>query len=101
LHGEAIAIGMVCETFLSFLQCQLPQEEVAHISRYLLEIYGHHPIDLQRFDDYIALMQNDKKNEQGQINFSLLPRRVPWPSISTALQDGSYKVCSIIMIWLV
>jgi 3-dehydroquinate synthase len=74
LHGEAIAIGMVCETFLSFLQCQLPQEEVAHISRYLLEIYGHHPIDLQRFDDYIALMQNDKKNEQGQINFSLLPQ---------------------------
>lgn len=74
LHGEAIAIGMVCETFLSFLQCQLPQEEVAQISRYLLEVYGHHPIDLRRFDEYIALMQNDKKNEQGQINFSLLPQ---------------------------
>lgn len=74
LHGEAIAIGMVCETFLSFLQCQLPQEEVAQISRYLLGIYDHHPIDLRHFDDYLALMKNDKKNEQGQINFSLLPK---------------------------
>lgn len=74
LHGEAVAIGMVCETFLSFLQCQLPQEEVAHISRYLLEVYGHHPINLQYFDDYMALMKNDKKNEGGQINFSLLPK---------------------------
>lgn len=73
LHGEAIAIGMVCETFLSYLQCQLPQQHVAHISRYILEIYGHHPIDLRHFDAYIALMKNDKKNEQGQINFSLLP----------------------------
>jgi 3-dehydroquinate synthase len=72
LHGEAIAIGMICETFLSYLQCNLSQQQVAQISRYLLEIYGHHPLDLRLFDNYMALMKNDKKNEDGEINFSLL-----------------------------
>ncbi len=72
LHGEAIAIGMVCETFLSFLQFQLPQEQVAQVSRYLLEIFGHHAIDLQNAEAYLALMKNDKKNEGQEINFSLL-----------------------------
>ncbi len=72
LHGEAIAIGMICETFLSFLQFQLPQEQVAQISRYILEIFGHQLIDLQHFDQYLALMKNDKKNIGMEVNFSLL-----------------------------
>jgi len=72
LHGEAIAIGMICETFLSFLRFQLPQEQVAFISRYLLEIFDHRALDLQHFDSYLELMKNDKKNERGKINFSLL-----------------------------
>ncbi len=72
LHGEAIAIGMICETFLSYLQFQLEQEHVAQISKYILKIFGHHPLDLQYFGDYLELMKNDKKNTDGAINFSLL-----------------------------
>lgn len=73
LHGEAIAIGMVCESFLSFMQVGLSQEAVTQISRYILEVYGHYPLNPEYYEAYLRLMQNDKKNEGSEINFSLLP----------------------------
>lgn len=73
LHGEAIAIGMICEAFLSHQLLGLPAEDLAAISHYLLKVYGHVP--LSELDDpiYLRLMGNDKKNEGQAINFSLLP----------------------------
>ena len=72
LHGEAIAIGMICETYLSRELLQLDTETVLHIIRYLLDVYGHHPLAPNNYDTYISLMQNDKKNEGKAINFSLI-----------------------------
>lgn len=73
LHGEAIAIGMVCEAYLSQRQAGLPEAALAEISRFLLGVYGHYDLAEADFDAYLALMANDKKNEGGRINFSLLP----------------------------
>ncbi|RYG01684.1 MAG: 3-dehydroquinate synthase, partial [Chitinophagaceae bacterium] len=71
-HGEAIAIGMVTEAFLSAKYCDLTNAELEDISQYILSIYPKYNIEPKSFDTLIELMQSDKKNEEGQIMFSLL-----------------------------
>ena len=73
-HGEAIAIGMVCEAFLSAKYCNLTQEELKNISDYILSIYPKYHIKETSFKQLIDLMQSDKKNEDGFILFSLLDK---------------------------
>ena len=73
-HGEAIAIGMVCEAHLSAKYCNLTQDELVDISQYILTIYPKYNIKEKSFDTLLTLMQSDKKNEDGQIMFSLLDR---------------------------
>lgn len=71
-HGEAIAIGMICEAHLSAKYCNLKQEELTEISNYILSLYPKYHIKSESFEDLMALMQSDKKNEDGFIMFSLL-----------------------------
>ena len=74
LHGEAIAIGMICEAFLSYRICGLSMEVLQEIKRFILQIYGHHLQGSQHFAQLIRLMRNDKKNETEEINFTLLAK---------------------------
>lgn len=73
-HGEAIAIGMICEAFLSVKYCDLKPEELDDICAYITSIYPKYNIVEKSFNTLIDLMQSDKKNEDGQIMFSLLAR---------------------------
>ncbi len=74
LHGEAIAIGMICEAYLSHARLGLPQEELQRIARHLTRIYGQPLLAPSDFPAYFQLMGNDKKNQGRAINFSLLPK---------------------------
>lgn len=71
-HGEAIAIGMICEAFLSVSNSTLTGAELEDISQYLLKTYPAYQINEAGFDQLLEFMQSDKKNENGQIMFSLL-----------------------------
>lgn len=71
-HGEAIAIGMVCEAFLSVKNNTLTAEELAEITQYLLSLYPKYEVKQKSHKDLLQFMQSDKKNEDGQIMFSLL-----------------------------
>lgn len=73
LHGEAIAIGMIGETYLSYQQLGLSKEALHQIAGYLLQIYGKPLLEPPHYSAYLHLMGNDKKNEGEKINFSLLP----------------------------
>lgn len=73
-HGEAIAIGMVCEAYLSAKYCNLSQEELSEIATYILSLYPKYHIKPESFEALLALMQSDKKNEEGFIMFSLLDK---------------------------
>jgi len=72
LHGEAIAIGMICETFLSHRMLGLSKTALESVSRYLLSVYDPYPLQKKNYPAYFQLMKNDKKNEDGKINFSLI-----------------------------
>jgi 3-dehydroquinate synthase len=72
-HGEAIAIGMICESYLSKTLLGLSNSELEQITRYFTQRYPtyKHPWDENKL---IALMQHDKKNVDGLINFTLLKK---------------------------
>ena len=78
LHGEAIAIGMICEAYLSHRICNLGGDDLKRISHFILSVYDTYPLQESDFAAYLHLMTNDKKNENQQINFSLIesPGRV-------------------------
>ena len=71
-HGEAVAMGMICEAWLSWRQGLLPREDSDRIAAHLLSLYK--PFALQGDEDHriIELMRNDKKNSAGQFRFALL-----------------------------
>jgi 3-dehydroquinate synthase len=71
-HGEAIAIGMVCEAFLSVKYASLSPDELQDIAKYIKDTYPKYAIRENSFNTLYNLMQSDKKNEEGQIMFSLL-----------------------------
>ena len=72
LHGEAIAIGFICESFLSMKYNGLSEAELKLIRDTILSYYPKYNLSENMFSDLISLMQNDKKNREGNINFSLL-----------------------------
>ncbi len=72
LHGEAIAIGMISESFLSMHQTGLAESDLETISQFILHHYGHHPLPETSFDTMLKIMANDKKNQGNSINFTLL-----------------------------
>lgn len=72
LHGEAIAIGMICEAYLSYKTCKMKKADLDDITKFILSHYK--AIKLEEMDKHrlIELMKHDKKNEKGNIQFSLL-----------------------------
>jgi 3-dehydroquinate synthase len=72
LHGEAIAIGMVCEAFLSHTAGRLTEAALMDILELIKRIYPYWPIPLEASTALIALMKNDKKNRGAEINCSYL-----------------------------
>lgn len=72
LHGEAIAIGMICESWLSHKNLHLESVDLQNITKFLINLYGHPLVPEKDFGLLLDLMQNDKKNEQDRINFSLI-----------------------------
>lgn len=72
LHGEAIAIGMVSEAFLSYRVGKISENELFDIRNSIMRIYGHHPKYVKPTSELIKIMRGDKKNINGNIRFALL-----------------------------
>ncbi len=72
LHGEAIAIGFISEAFLSVKYNTLKEEELSEIVQSLKGIYPAYTLRSESYPALMEIMKNDKKNNAGQISFSLL-----------------------------
>ncbi|AZJ35892.1 3-dehydroquinate synthase [Tenacibaculum singaporense] len=71
-HGEAIAIGMVCEAYLSAKVLEFPEDKVSEVKDTIIKIYGKVVLSEGDFQPILELMKHDKKNIGGEINFVLL-----------------------------
>lgn len=72
LHGEAIAVGMILEGFLSYKLTGLTKNELEDIKKTFLARYPKTTFTNKDIDTILTLLKFDKKNSHGNINFVLL-----------------------------
>jgi 3-dehydroquinate synthase len=72
LHGEAIAIGMVLESYLSWQMGMITEAEYANIKQVIDAIYPRVHFTAEDINVINTLLVHDKKNENGKIQFTLL-----------------------------
>ena len=73
-HGEAVALGMICETHLSCLENLINAEMEEIIIKKIRKFYPYISIHAFSSEQLLALMKNDKKNSDGKISFSLIEK---------------------------
>jgi 3-dehydroquinate synthase len=71
-HGYAVAWGLVCELYMSYLKLGFDKTILSKVTRFVKENYGAFSLDCGDYPHLCELMQHDKKNESGNINFTLL-----------------------------
>lgn len=71
-HGEAIAIGMICASYISSKLLGFSTEKTEEIKQNLINIYGKVTITEDDFTDILDYLKHDKKNVDGEVNFVLL-----------------------------
>src|SRR5690606_9039780 len=72
LHGEAIAVGMICEAFLARRLNGLSDEALADIVATFRRHFPDYRFGENIYGQLIELMKNDKKNAGDRIGFALL-----------------------------
>ncbi|MBP1662920.1 MAG: 3-dehydroquinate synthase [Bacteroidetes bacterium] len=72
LHGYAVAYGLVCELYLSYMKLGFPKDDLLKYRYFVLENYGSFSCDCTDYDAVLELMMHDKKNDNNEINFTLL-----------------------------
>ncbi|MEJ8802973.1 3-dehydroquinate synthase [Pontibacter sp. H249] len=72
LHGEAVAVGMLCEAWLSVNHKLLSQEELDKIETFLVSVYEKVHLTEADIQSIAQLALQDKKNTRTTINCTLL-----------------------------
>ncbi|PWN71432.1 3-dehydroquinate synthase [Chryseobacterium phosphatilyticum] len=72
LHGEAVAMGMISEAHLAYLEGLISEDDSKLIIENIQRYYPYLDISDFKDEDITALLMNDKKNTDSKINFSLL-----------------------------
>jgi 3-dehydroquinate synthase len=74
-HGEAVAIGMICEAYLSKTQLDFSTRELREIAEFISKYFPKYSLRSILSPELITLMRQDKKNEHpDEINFTLLKK---------------------------
>jgi 3-dehydroquinate synthase len=74
-HGEAVAIGIICEAYLSKVKLDLSPKELREIADFISRYYPKYSLRSVLSPELIKLMRQDKKNDHpDEINFTLLKK---------------------------
>lgn len=74
LHGEAIAIGMVLESYISKEMDLLSETEYREIKEVITALYPAVVFTAEDIEVITSLLIHDKKNESGEVKFTLLEK---------------------------
>ena len=72
LHGEAIAVGMILESYISLKKNLILEQEYFQIKSTLKAIYEDIIFEENDIEPILELLIHDKKNEYGTIQFALI-----------------------------
>jgi len=72
-HGEAIAIGLICESFISMRMFGLDKNDLKRLANLVSWHFPHYRFKSKPGHELLSLMCHDKKNaSSSQLNFSLI-----------------------------
>jgi 3-dehydroquinate synthase len=71
LHGDAVAIGMICETWISNKVTGLPDAVMKQIIDKIVGVSGKFKLKIKG-KEFMRMLHNDKKNAGSKIMFTLL-----------------------------
>ena len=74
LHGEAVAAGMICASFLSYRKTGLSLDDLEAITTYLADGFPVYPVDALSVSAVMELMMHDKKKRNGYLQFTLISK---------------------------
>ena len=72
LHGEAIAVGMILESYISWQKKLISAVEYLEIKNVINAVFDTIIFDEKDIKPILDLLIHDKKNEHGKIQFALL-----------------------------
>lgn len=72
LHGEAIAAGMISESFIAQQLDLITEDELKEIILLVDSLFDRIEIEQKMLEPILSEMKADKKNENGRFNFTLL-----------------------------
>jgi len=72
LHGEAIAVGIILESYISLHKNLITEAEYNQIKSTLKSIYDDIVFEENDIEPILELLIHDKKNEYGNIQFALI-----------------------------
>ena len=73
-HGEAIAIGMVCETFISSTIFNINSSLLEEVVQTVEKVVSIQNITIPEYAEIADLLYQDKKNRSGELRMSLLKK---------------------------
>jgi 3-dehydroquinate synthase len=71
-HGEAIAAGMITESYISYKILDFPLDKLTEVKQTILDIFGLIDLKSDDYKEILSLLKHDKKNINGNVNFVLL-----------------------------
>jgi 3-dehydroquinate synthase len=74
LHGEAIVIGMIMESHISYQKKLLSKKDLSEIVSAFQAKFKVDPVKEILVDRIMELIRNDKKNTGSKLKFSLVPK---------------------------
>lgn len=74
LHGYAVAFGLIPELYLAHKKLGFPLEILEKLTNYINKIYGKFDFDESDFQWLHKTISHDKKNQGGNINFTLMKK---------------------------
>ncbi|MBN2891727.1 MAG: 3-dehydroquinate synthase [Bacteroidales bacterium] len=72
LHGEAVAIGLIAELFLSNRVFTFDFKKLFGIAEYIATYFPSFDLHYDDYEAIYEIMKHDKKNKENKIRFSLL-----------------------------
>ncbi len=72
LHGYAVAWGLVAELYLSHVRKGFPIDKLRQTVSYIKDHYGAFEFNCNHYPRLHEYMTHDKKNQGGEVNFTLL-----------------------------
>ncbi len=71
-HGEAIAIGLIAESYISMQEFNFPKKELIALKKVITQLFKKVSFNEKDIESFHELMKHDKKNNNGIILFTLL-----------------------------